>query len=81
MPHDETTPICGIAKVNCYVDAEGSLLEDTDEIAESRKIGGCNCLPACTSISYDSEISQAKYEWERYFHALNFTEEDTAGLH
>lgn len=27
----------------------------------------CNCLPSCTSITYDAEISQAKYDNERAF--------------
>lgn len=75
MPHGSDTPICGIAKVNCYNWAENDLLEDTDEVESSTKIGSCNCLPACTSISYDSEISQATYEWKKYFGALNFSSE------
>lgn len=81
MPHDTTTPICGIAKVNCYTFAENDLLEDTDTIETSMKINSCNCLPACTSISYDSEISQATFEWENYGRAMNATLGDVEGLH
>lgn len=81
MPHDNSTPICGVAKVNCYTSAEIDLLEDTDSIETSMKINSCNCLPACTSIGYDSEISQATYEWANYFRALNFTSEEAEGLH
>lgn len=77
MPHDDTTPICGIAKVNCYTSAENEILEYADAIESSTKINSCNCLPACTSISYDTEISQATYEWKNYFHALNFTDEES----
>ncbi|KAJ6649409.1 Pickpocket protein 28 [Pseudolycoriella hygida] len=76
MPHDDTTPICGVAKVNCYTDAEIHLLEDSNSIEASTNIISCNCLPACTSISYDSEISQAGYEWKKYSKAINYTDED-----
>ncbi|XP_037031900.1 pickpocket protein 28-like [Bradysia coprophila] len=73
MPHDRTTPICGIAKVNCYIEAEMDLLEDSDTVETSKKINSCNCLPACTSISYDTEISQSSYEWKNFYKALNHT--------
>lgn len=80
MPHDSGTPICGIAKVSCYDWAENHLLEDTEEFQSSVKIGDCNCLPACTSISYDSEISQATYEWKNYVAAVNVSLEEVIGL-
>lgn len=80
MPHDKATPICGIAKVNCLIYAENDLLEDSDAIETSSKINSCNCLPACTSLSYDAEISQATYEWKNYFRALNFTSDEATGL-
>lgn len=80
MPHDRNTPICGIAKVSCYNWAENDLLEDSDSVASALKIKSCNCLPACTSISYDSEITQATYEWKNYFRALNVTEDEATGL-
>lgn len=80
MPHDDTTPICGIAKANCYNSAENDLLESTDAMELFRTVRSCNCLPACTSISYDSEISQARYEWQSYFRALNFSEHESSGL-
>lgn len=76
MPHDSNTPICGIAKVNCYIWAEDDLLEDSETVDSILKIKSCNCLPACTSISYDSEISQATYEWKNYFQAINFSADD-----
>lgn len=31
----------------------------------------CNCLPACTSITYDAEISQAPFDWTELFGAYN----------
>lgn len=51
-----------MAKVQCYTDAEDELLE-SDFLKGLKKAGnaqkGCNCLPACTSITYDAEITQA----------------------
>lgn len=81
MPHDKNTPICGIAKLNCYNWAEDDLLEDTDTIETSMKINSCNCLPACTSIAYDSEMSQDTYEWKNFFRALNTSPDEALGLH
>lgn len=69
---DRDTPICGANKIKCYNVAEDTLLEkDFTEgltnMAAVRK--GCNCLPACTSITYDAEISQAKFDWVSLFNA------------
>lgn len=36
----------------------------------------CDCLPACTSITYDAETSQADFNWQKLFIAYkaNFSE-------
>lgn len=36
----------------------------------------CDCLPACTSLVYNAETSQAEYEWQKVFQAfkVNFSE-------
>lgn len=67
------TPICGAANIECLHRsiiklaakkfADG-LLDDIDVIKK-----GCNCLPACTSILYDAEVSQAKFNWLDTFSA------------
>ncbi|XP_037032181.1 pickpocket protein 28-like [Bradysia coprophila] len=69
MPRDKDTPICGAAKMNCYLKAGSNLLKEQfakrltlEPGAES--VTGCNCLPACTSITYDAEISQAPFDWK-----------------
>lgn len=43
------------------------LNKTTKEFEEGK---GCNCLPSCTSIAYDAEISQAKFDWKSTFIAL-----------
>lgn len=67
---NRSTPICGPMKIECYNDAEDRLLEksfaeDLTNTASART--KCNCLPSCTSITYDAEISQAKFDWENLF--------------
>ncbi|XP_063709864.1 pickpocket protein 28 [Culicoides brevitarsis] len=75
MPRDKETPICGAAQIECYNKAEDDILKK--EINEglltstdaARGNTQCNCLPACTSIQYDVETSQARFNWEDLFKA------------
>ncbi len=76
MPRDKDTPICGAAKIACYNLAEDNLLKE--QFAEGltlapgdERVKGCNCLPACTSITYDAEISQAPFDYVSLFKAYN----------
>lgn len=39
--------------------------EEFDSLNSSTK-KVCNCLPTCTSITYDYEISQAMMNWKRF---------------
>lgn len=73
MPRDRNTPICGAEQIDCYNKAEDSILQkeideglsgSTDSKRGSTK---CDCLPACTSIQYDAEISQATFDWKSLF--------------
>ncbi|GAB0099479.1 pickpocket protein 28 [Sergentomyia squamirostris] len=73
MPRDPDTPICGAANIGCYNEAEDQLLQrEIKEGLQDSKLNvkgqtQCNCLPACTSIAYDAEISQADFDWESLF--------------
>lgn len=77
MPRDQSTSVCGATKIECYNDAEDELLQE--EIAEGladsklnkRGVTKCNCLPSCTSITYDAETSQADFDWENLFLAYD----------
>lgn len=44
---------------------------------ENKTGNDCDCLPACTSLTYNAEISQADYNWKRMFHdyLYNYTTE------
>lgn len=85
MPRDKHTPICGAAKIACYNEAEDSILQkeideglssSTDSIRGNTK---CNCLPACTSIQYDAEMSQATFNWKDLFKAYKNPVEEFPG--
>ncbi|XP_055382439.1 pickpocket protein 28-like [Condylostylus longicornis] len=53
MPRDPLYDYCGATDIKCYREVRKNLL----------KVDGfktiCNCLPACTSIAYDSEVTQS----------------------
>ena len=75
MPRDKNTPICGGNKIDCFSKAEDELLaldmsEGLVDSGENRRgKTQCNCLPACTSIQYDAEMSQADFDWISLFNA------------
>lgn len=35
-------------------------------VNDSSMVKECNCLPTCTAITYNSEISQAAMNWKQY---------------
>lgn len=55
--------------MRCYKDAE-LRLSMKDAMGTRR----CDCLPACESISYDAELSQAKYDLREIYRAKNQTQ-------
>uniref|UniRef100_A0A336L784 CSON004091 protein n=1 Tax=Culicoides sonorensis TaxID=179676 RepID=A0A336L784_CULSO len=86
MPRDNNMPICGAAQIKCYNTAEDSILQkeineglsgSTDAI---RGETTCNCLPACTSMQYDAEMSQAEFNWERLFDAYKNPLDEFPGI-
>lgn len=83
MPRINSTKICGQTSIKCYEEAEDRLLGE--ELSQSLKSGSelnkrgntvCNCLPSCTSINYDAEISQADYEFVKVFESYGEKYED-----
>lgn len=52
---------------------------DNDTLGEARRVAAeCKCLPACTSIEYEAETSQADFDWKALFRAYNLPiEEDS----
>ncbi|XP_037031858.1 pickpocket protein 28-like isoform X2 [Bradysia coprophila] len=85
MPRDKDTPICGAAKIACYNEAEDNLLKEqfTEGLTlepGAERVKACNCLPACTSITYDAEISQAPFDWVSLFNAYNSPLDEFPGM-
>lgn len=65
------TPICGTAKLMCTIESSQKMVKK--RFLENLKDtgAGCNCLPSCTTISYDIETSQANYDYKKLFLALH----------
>lgn len=64
---DKNTPICGPGKLQCVGQIEEKIVNLTflEHLSDdSEKI--CKCLPSCTSIHYDVEISQAKFDFNKF---------------
>ncbi|KAK9506043.1 hypothetical protein O3M35_008052 [Rhynocoris fuscipes] len=66
MPRSENEKICGAGSKICMQEATDSLKRREIELSYEVNIieGSCNCLPACTSIQYDAETSQADFNFE-----------------
>lgn len=72
MPHDSDTAICDQSKIQCYNEAEDKLIETELEQGLEFESGKteCNCKPACTSISYNAEISQTDFNFMKVMESL-----------
>ncbi|XP_055303176.1 pickpocket protein 28-like [Sitodiplosis mosellana] len=53
MPRIKGTKVCTIVDNKCYINA-------ADEFSKNLLVKNCDCLPDCTAITYDVEISQAQ---------------------
>lgn len=75
MPREAKTRICNQSEVTCCQAAEDGLLDELlQRLASGSGINElektvCNCLPSCTSIEYDAEISQADYDFVQVFNS------------
>uniref|UniRef100_A0A1B0DLX5 Uncharacterized protein n=1 Tax=Phlebotomus papatasi TaxID=29031 RepID=A0A1B0DLX5_PHLPP len=74
MPRYADTPICGSGKILCYQKSIGDLVLKTleESLQNNYTNSDCNCLPTCTSIAYDAEISQTDMDWDKLFESLEF---------
>ncbi|XP_026321153.1 pickpocket protein 28 isoform X2 [Hyposmocoma kahamanoa] len=81
MPHGPKMPVCNAGSIACVKAAQMELVtaevqtgldEETtdDNLGSAREVAAsCKCLPACTSIEYEAETSQADYDWKALFQA------------
>uniref|UniRef100_A0A182MXN7 Pickpocket n=1 Tax=Anopheles dirus TaxID=7168 RepID=A0A182MXN7_9DIPT len=68
LPRDSEARICGLGMAAC-TDMAMSVLEEMDLLHEQNNtenfLDRCNCLSACNAIMYNTEISQAKFDWRK----------------
>ncbi|KAM3965775.1 pickpocket protein 28 [Aphomia sociella] len=82
MPHGPHMKVCNAGNMACIKKVQMELVvaeveaglekvvHGNDTIGEAREIASrCKCLPACTSIEYEAETSQADYDWKAIFRA------------
>ncbi|XP_049855583.1 pickpocket protein 28-like [Schistocerca gregaria] len=83
MPRTEGTPICALGSSDCMMKSTMELVERkvlmelrSDDADTDSGSNDCDCLPSCTDLSFDAEISQADLDTEAYFQAqkINFAE-------
>uniref|UniRef100_A0A182ILL5 Pickpocket n=1 Tax=Anopheles atroparvus TaxID=41427 RepID=A0A182ILL5_ANOAO len=72
MPRQNSTRVCGSHEMKCYQSAVTTLME-LDEISTEADHEPCGCLPACTSLKYDVELSNDKLNLDRLLASLNVT--------
>ncbi|XP_055838659.1 pickpocket protein 28 [Episyrphus balteatus] len=72
MPRSPHTPVCDEKKIHCYDLAEDDLLIhefgeglNDPNLIDSEKKSKCNCLPSCTSLVYNTELSQGNYNMQK----------------
>lgn len=73
-PEPQDVPVCVVDDINCYDTAQSELsiliqnqtMQAT--IDPNMKII-CDCMPACTSLDYNVEISSARYELNKTLQA------------
>uniref|UniRef100_A0A182NA42 Pickpocket n=1 Tax=Anopheles dirus TaxID=7168 RepID=A0A182NA42_9DIPT len=75
MPRANKTKVCPLHQWHCMFDAR-SILKQNDNISKIRAMEGieklisnCNCLPACSSVHYDVEITQTSLDMEKFIQA------------
>ncbi|CAG9788697.1 unnamed protein product [Diatraea saccharalis] len=84
MPHGKDMEVCNTGSVACIKASQMELVvadieyglnldNNNDTLGEARTIASnCKCLPACTSIEYEAETSQADYDWKAIYQAFQY---------
>lgn len=66
---------------HCVVDntSHGGQEEHEESVSDehaANSIESCRCLPACSSIHYDAELSQTKVDKVQHWKARGFSDDD-----
>ncbi|KAH8296948.1 hypothetical protein KR044_001339 [Drosophila immigrans] len=75
MPKPLDVPVCGVADIACYNAAQdelNALLQNQtiQKTVDPNVKVMCHCMPACTSLEYNFEISRAVYSAEKTIKAF-----------
>lgn len=62
MPKDKDTPICGLGSLHCLHQSKIDYLKHDKAT--------CFCLPSCTSLEYDIEMSVTDWDWHRAINVM-----------
>jgi acid-sensing ion channel, other len=54
MPRIDGVKYCGISDIKCY---RGIIQLNVEKMFSPTRYSDCNCLPSCTSITYDAELN------------------------
>lgn len=78
MPRSPATPVCGVSKLKCCAEAKKDLFQKKFEEEKASNERGkrkskCDCLPSCSSIDYDTEVSQAEVDTRSLLEAYSET--------
>ncbi|XP_058985354.1 pickpocket protein 28-like [Musca domestica] len=75
MPRTSDMPVCAEDKIACCNEAEDKMLM---EYSDDRDKDPCRCMPSCTSLHYDMEISQSDFNEQYIFSAFGWKDAETA---
>ncbi|XP_011181517.2 pickpocket protein 28 [Zeugodacus cucurbitae] len=75
MPKPQDVPVCGVENIACYDTAQSelSILIQNQTMQATMDPNAkiiCDCMPACTSLDYNVEISSARYELNKTLQAF-----------
>uniref|UniRef100_A0A1I8P290 Pickpocket protein 28-like n=1 Tax=Stomoxys calcitrans TaxID=35570 RepID=A0A1I8P290_STOCA len=84
MPRFQGTAVCHEDKMDCMIKSEKQLLLkhfldnlQGEEQSFEKSIDNCNCLPACTSLEYETEITEANFDFVNILRDNDLYEDET----
>ncbi|XP_038112216.1 pickpocket protein 28 [Culex quinquefasciatus] len=65
MPRSAGTRVCSTAEQKCIMEAHHNMLKVLSESRMNNKliVSACNCMSACSSINYLTEVTQTTYDY------------------
>ncbi|XP_060523205.1 uncharacterized protein LOC132700102 [Cylas formicarius] len=76
MPRENGTQICGVNRKRCMRAVENILQvislhkkinEKTKKYNRTESYFNCNCIPTCTDLTYNMEVSQSGWDWKSLY--------------